>query len=63
MADRRDDDPSGPFILGGVAGLLALLGLFLASAAQDGVFYGTGLALFVFGVLFVFVLIARHVGR
>jgi hypothetical protein len=44
-------------------GLLGLIGLALASAAEDTVFYGTGLALFLFGVLFVFGLIQRWVGR
>ena len=57
------DDSTGFWILGGAMALLSLCGLFLASAAQDSVFYGTGLALFVFGVLFVFGLIHRHVGR
>ena len=41
----------GPWILGTVMGLLSLLGLFMASYATDGVFHGTGLAIFVFGVL------------
>jgi hypothetical protein len=53
----------GPWILGGVMALLSLFGLFVASRAQDDVFYGTGLGLFLFGVLFVFGLIHRHVGR
>lgn len=44
-------------------GLLSLLGLVMASGASDRIFYGTGLALFVFSVLFVFVLIKRNVGR
>ena len=57
------DDGIGPWILGGVMALLALFGLFLASAAKDGIFYGTGLAFFVFGVLFIFGLIHRYVGR
>jgi hypothetical protein len=43
--------------------LVALLGLGLASRAQDDVSYGTGLGLFAFGVLFVFFLIYRNVGR
>jgi hypothetical protein len=43
--------------------LLSLFGLFLASAAKDDVIYGTGLAFFVFGVLFIFGLIHWHVGR
>lgn len=53
----------GPWILGACMGLLSLLGLALASAAEDPVFYGTGLAFAVFGVLFVFALINRHTGR
>lgn len=44
-------------------GLLSLLGLVMASGAEDEIFYGTGLALFVFGVLFVFAVISRNVGR
>jgi hypothetical protein len=54
---------TGTWVLGAIMGLLGLLGLGLASAAQDNVFYGTGLALFLFGVLFIFGLIHRHVGR
>jgi len=57
------DDGIGSWILGGVMALLSLFGLFLASAAKDDVIYGTGLAFFVFGVLFIFGLIHRHVGR
>lgn len=53
----------GTWVLGAVMGALALLGLGLASAARDDVFYGTGLALFLFCVLFIFGLIHRHVGR
>ena len=57
------DEGIGPWILGGVMGLLSLLGLLLASAARDDVFYFTGLALFLFGVLLIFGLIHRYVGR
>ena len=57
------DEGIGSWILGGAMALFGLLGLFLASAAQDDVIYGTGLALFLFGVLFIFGLIHRHVGR
>jgi hypothetical protein len=53
----------GPWVLGGVMALLALLGFGLASRAQDDVLYGTGLGLFVFCVLFIFYLIRRNVGR
>jgi hypothetical protein len=55
-------DSIAPWILGGAMDLLSLCGLFLASAAQDNVFYGTGLALFVFGILFIFGLIHRYAG-
>jgi hypothetical protein len=57
------DDGVGPWVLGGVMALLSLLGLVLASAAEDGVLYGTGLVFFAFGALFIFGLIHRHVGR
>lgn len=57
------DDTIGPWVLGTAMGLLGLIGLALASAAEDTVFYGTGLVLFVFGVLFIFGLISRHVGH
>ncbi len=53
----------GGYVLGLVVLLLALLGLFMASLAVDPVFHYTGLALFVFMVLFEFALIARHTGR
>ena len=62
MNDSRDG-AIAPWLLGAAMGLLGLIGLGLASAAEDGVFYGTGLALFLFGVLFVFGLINRSVGR
>ena len=54
---------SKPWATAIVMGLLGLLGLFMASGAQDGVFYVTGLALFVFGVLYIFVIITREVGH
>ena len=49
--------------LGVVMALLSLFGLVLARAADDQIFYGVGLGIFVFGVLFIFVLINRNVGR
>ena len=58
----EEKDVTGGFVLGGVMGALALLGLFLAAGARDDVFYFTGLGLFVFCVLFIFVMIHRHVG-
>jgi hypothetical protein len=49
----------GPWIFGTAMGLLALVGLFMASYATDVVFHGTGLALFLFGVLVIGWLIRR----
>jgi hypothetical protein len=49
----------GPWIFGTAMGLLGLLGLFMASYATDAVFHGTGLGLFVFGVLVIGWLIRR----
>lgn len=51
------------WVLAVIMGLIALLGLVMASGAEDEVFYVTGLALFAFGVLFIFVIIGRNVGR
>lgn len=56
------DNTTGAWILGIVMGLLALLGLVMASAAVDPIFYGTGLALTAFGILFIFVLIKQNTG-
>ena len=53
----------GIFVLGAAMGVLALIGLFMASGATHGVLYGTGLGLFLFGVLFIFGMIHRYVGR
>lgn len=49
----------GPWILGAAMGVMSLLGLFMASFAADVIFYGTGLGLFVFGILVIFWLIRR----
>ena len=57
------DEGFGPWLLGVVMGVISLLGLFLASAASDAMFYAAGLIFFLFGVLMIFGLIARHVGR
>ena len=53
----------GIWIAGFVMGLLSLLGLVLASAAHDSIFYAFGLTLFLFGVLFIFGLIGKYVGH
>ena len=63
MGDEAMAGDVGPWIVGGVMALVALLGLGLASGAEDDVIYGTGLGLFIFGVLFIFFLIHRKVGR
>jgi hypothetical protein len=57
------DEGFGPWLLGIVMGVISLLGLFLASAASDRMFYAAGLIFFLFGVLMIFGLIARYVGR
>jgi hypothetical protein len=59
----EERDALASFMLGGVMGVLALLGLFVAAAAQHGAFYLTGLGLFAFCVLFIFAMIHRQVGR
>jgi hypothetical protein len=53
---------AGAWVLGIIMAMLALLGLIMASGAVDPIFHGTGLALTVFGVLFVFVLIKQNTG-
>jgi hypothetical protein len=63
MAREAMPDDVGSWVIGGVMALLALLGLGLASRAEDDVLYGTGLGLFAFCVLFIFYLIHRNVGR
>jgi hypothetical protein len=57
------DESIGAWILGACLALLSLLGLFMARGAKDQFFYGVGLIFFIFGVLFIFGLIGRHVGR
>lgn len=49
----------GGWIAGGLAALLAFLGLFLASHAHDQVMYWTGLVFFVACVLFIFGIIKQ----
>lgn len=53
----------GAYLIGAVVVLLAILGLFMASLATDRIFHFSGLALFVFMVLFGFRLIAQVTGR
>jgi len=53
----------GGWVAGGIAALLALLGLFLAPHARDTVMYWTGLLFFVACVLFVFGIIKQSYDR
>jgi len=57
------DSEMGSLVLGVVMAVLSLFGLAMAANAEDGVFYGTGLGLFVFCVLFIFVLIHQRTGH
>lgn len=51
------------WVFGVAMGLISVIGLFLASRATDDVMYFVGLLFFVFGVLFNFGMIGRHVGH
>lgn len=51
------------WIYGGLLGLLAFIGLLLASNARDAVFEWTGIALTVFAVLMILGLVHRNTGR
>jgi hypothetical protein len=42
------------WIMSGVAGILGVVGLFLAAGANDGGIYLFGLLLFAFAILFIF---------
>lgn len=53
----------GQWIFAVAMGLVSLLGLFLASRAHDGMLSFAGLALFAFGVGFIFWLIAKNTGH
>ncbi len=55
-------DTTGAWVLGVIMGLISLLGLIMASGAVDPIFYRTGLALTIFGVLFIFFLIKQNTG-
>jgi hypothetical protein len=54
---------AGKWIVGAAIGILAVLGLFMASAARDTGFHVAGLVFFGSGVLFIFDLIRRNSGR
>ncbi len=53
----------GQYVFGAAMGLLALVGLFLASRAHGGALYYAGLALFALGVGVNYWLIARNTGH
>ncbi len=52
----------GKFVFGALMALLSVIGLFMASRADDQAFYWTGLAVFLFGVPIVFGLIGKSYG-
>ena len=53
----RDETVLHAWILGALMGVVALIGLVMASQAVDSVFFGTGLGLCLAGVLVIFGLI------
>ncbi|NBC33570.1 MAG: hypothetical protein GVY13_12925 [Alphaproteobacteria bacterium] len=53
----------GNWVMGGVIGFLGLLGLFMASRAEDDMFYFAGILLFVFAIFFVFRLIGKYTAQ
>lgn len=50
----------GVWIMGALAGLLGLVGLFLSAYAADGVMHATGMLIVGFSVFFIFALIGGH---
>ena len=50
----------GIWITGALFGLVGLVGLFMASGAQDDMFYFSGLVMFVFSILLIFRLISKY---
>jgi predicted exporter len=53
----------GGWIVGVVMALVAILGLFLASGAQDGTMEWVGMLLAIFGVGYCYALIVNNTGR
>lgn len=51
------------WILGGAIGLLGLVGLFVAAGTHDRMYYGLGLALFVFCCGLIFKMIKKAFDR
>ncbi|HEY0838168.1 MAG TPA: hypothetical protein VGE72_29940 [Azospirillum sp.] len=54
---------TGKWITGGAVGILAFIGLFAASRAQDSSFYWGGFLVFVGCVAYIFHMIDSHYGR
>ena len=52
----------GSMAMGFAMGLISLVGLILASGAVDGAMYVNGMALFCFGVLFIYGMIQKYAG-
>ena len=50
----------GNWIMGGLISALGLLGLVMASHAQDDMFYFAGLLIFVFSIFLIFRLIGKY---
>ena len=53
----------GQWVFGAVMGVLSLFGLFLASRAHDQMLFVAGFLVFLFGVGFIFWLIAKNTGH
>lgn len=51
------------WLIGIVMAVVGLMGLYVASNAADGIFYGVGLAFFGFASFFILVLIHEGVGN
>lgn len=63
LDDTPGKDGASKWIIGGVAGLIAFLGLLAASRAADEAFYVGGWILAVACVAFIFWMINRHYDR
>ncbi len=51
------------WVVGAATGLVALIGLFVASRAHEGAFYYLGLAVFALAVAAIFAMIVRATGQ
>jgi cytochrome c oxidase subunit II len=62
MGEEEREEHMADWIFGASMGVLSFLGLFLASRAHDIAFQSLGLALFLLGIVIIFVLIHHHTG-